>query len=271
MPLPDFPITQRRSAGLLQLLEDPNYRAVGTSLVVAFRTDPDVVAEYVPAPLTLRDPGLLLFWLSERHIFTTRHASERVSPSRSHYYEAILKVPVAFEGDPMYFSVFAWTDSDWLAYSARGSGGPLKMARMEMTQFSPLDELFSGPNPGVRVYGKLDSFDPIARTHADIKRRYDYDELPFDLGATYFPKSVSHRYIPDLVENRPLVNDLCVHWAETADIGDVWGGPAALDLFAAENEELDRFAPRDVIGGYFFSIRRVQGVQRRKVVHRYEA
>jgi hypothetical protein len=265
----DFPPTARRSAGLLDLLHDADYRAVGDSVVFAFDTDPAVVREYLPAPLEEDEPGLVLLWFSERYIYTAKQQTEFVSPDRAHYNEVIIKVPCRYNGERIYYSLFAWTDVDWMAYMARHSGGPLKMGHLGFTRFHPSDVQYNQPREGVRIAARLDGYDPIARATVRLERPYDYEELPFDLGPHYFPKSLSYRYVLDVVENKPVLNDLCMHWAEGMNIGGVWGGPAEVEFFKAENEEMDRFQPRSVRGAYFFSVQRGQGTQRRAVIHRF--
>ena len=46
---------------------------------------------------------------------------------------------------------FSWVNRDWLAYLGRHGGMPHKIAKVQMTRFTPADPVYYAPHEGVRL------------------------------------------------------------------------------------------------------------------------
>ena len=93
--------------------------------------------------------------------------------------------------------------------------------------------------------------------------------MPFKIGHGECPKYVGHRYVYDVVEDKPALNDLVVHWGDDLELGDVWAGEVGVTFYDAENEEVLPFQPKRVIGGWWYQQVFNHGRSRSQVLHRF--
>ena len=265
-----YPQTRQGKANYLDLLTEPSHKIASDSLIVAFEADPDVVREYVPEPLELDGSGLCYLWTLEGSVFTDRHSTEFISQERTQYCEAMFWIPCDYEGERYHFLPFSWVNRDWLAYMVRQMGLPHKIADVQMTRFHPAHQTYDAPHEGARVSVGVNCYGEVLKAHCDLERVYQLDELPFKISNDYCPKFLGHRFFWDACENRPAVNDLVAHWADSMTLGPVWGGPADVTFFDAENEEVLPFKPRRVVGGWWFTLAYDHSTTPPEVVYRFE-
>jgi hypothetical protein len=160
---------------------------------------------------------------------------------------------------------------DWLAFGGRHVGMPHKVADVQMTRFHPADPIYDGPKEGVRIAVSVDCVGHVLRAHCDLERKLHVNDTPLPYGTDKPPpKYLGRRYFWGVYEERPLVNDLFAHWPHNLQFGPVWGGPAEVTFFDAENEEVLPFQPRRVLGGWFFTILYSRTAKTEMVIHRYD-
>ena len=265
-----YPRTPSGATSFLDLMTEPSHRIAGNMLAIGFEADPDVVREYVPEPLELDGSGLVFLVTYDAWVYSDRNSTEFVSPERVNFTESFFWIPCDYEGERLHYMLYSWVNRDWLAYLGRQAGMPHKLAKVQMTRFHPSDPVYNGPKEGVRVCASVENVGLVHRTYVDLKRIIEPEELPFRMpreGPS--PRYVGHRYVYDVVEDRPALNDLVVHWGDNRTVGEIWSGDASLTFYEAENEEVLPFQPRRMIGGWWYPVRFDHGTSPPKVIHRF--
>jgi hypothetical protein len=265
----DYPITGTGKAGFLDLNNDPSHRYAGDEFLLAFEADPAVVREYVPEPLELDGSGLCFLWSGDQYLFTDRQSSEFITPERSHFAESMFWIPCDYEGERYYFMAYSYVNREWLAFLGRGAGVPHKVANVQQTRFHPSDPVYYGPHEGVRVCVTVENIGLVLRAYMDFERTIPPSEMPFPINEEYCPRFLGHRYVYDVASGRPILNDLCAHWGDTWELGEIWTGSAGLTFYDAENEEVLPFQPRRVLGGYWFRLRWGHRGTQPKVIYQF--
>ncbi len=265
-----YPRTPSGATSLLDLMTEPSHRIAGNMLAVGFEADPAVVRAYVPEPLELDGSGLIFLVTFDAWVFSERNSTEFVSPERVNFTESFFWIPCDFEGERLHYMLYSWVNRDWLAYLGRQVGMPHKLAKVQLTNFHPSDPVYNGPAEGVRVCASVENVGLVHRTHVDLKRIYEPEELPFRMPrGGPGPRYVGHRYVYDVVEDRPALNDLVVHWGDDRTVGEIWGGEASLTFYEAENEEVLPFQPRRMVGGWWYTVRFDHATSPPKIIHRF--
>jgi hypothetical protein len=245
-----YPLTPTGKASLLDLATEPSHRIAGYVCVILIESDPEVVRAYVPEPIDLDGQGRVFLRTFDGWFYTDRQSSEFVSEERVNYTETFFWIPCTYEGELYYYMPFSWVNRDWLAYLGRHGGMPHKLAKVQMTRFTPADPVYYGPHEGVRVSVAVECNGLVVKAHVDLESK---GELPFRAGDGYCPKYLGHRYVYDIVTGKPALNDLVAHWGDRLQIpGDVWTGDASVTFFDCENEEVLAFQPRRVLGGWVY-------------------
>jgi hypothetical protein len=265
-----YPLTPRGRASLLDLMTEPTHRIAGNHLIVGFEADPAVVREYVPEPLELDGSGLVYLRTFEGWVYTERNSTEFVSNERIEFCETFFWIPCYLNDERYHYLLYSWVNRDWLAYLGRHGGQPHKIADVQMTQFHPADTVYNSAHAGTRIAVSVNCVGQVLRAHCDLEQEVDMDDtsLPYHSEQPP-PKYLGHRYFWGVCEDRPLVDDLVAHWGDNIDIDSVWTGPADVTFFDAENEEVLPFQPRQVIGGWFFTMRFDHSSSPPQVIHTY--
>ena len=131
---------------------------------------------------------------------------------------------------------------------------PHKIAKVQMTHLHRAEAVFNGPKEGARICASVENVGLVLRAHLDVKKEIPVEDLPFRISNDYCPKFLGWRYVYDLCEDRPVLNDLVAHWGDDLVIGPVWSGEADVVFHDAEAEEVLPFQPRRVLGGWTFTI-----------------
>jgi acetoacetate decarboxylase len=264
-----YPITPHGRTSLLDLQTEPSNRVAGNSLIIGFEADPEVVREYVPEPLELDGSGLVYLWSYDGWFYSDRMSREFVSEGRSNYAESFFWIPCDYQGERYHYMLYSWVTRDWLAFQGRHAGMPHKVAKVRMTRFHRADPVYYGPHEGVRVAVSVDCAGQVLRAHCDLEHTVELDELPIRISDDYCPRFLGHRYFWDICQDRPAVSDLVAHWGDHMRLGQVWGGPAGVAFFDAENEEVLPFQPRRVLGGWWFTLLFDHTTSPPVVIHEY--
>ena len=264
-----YPVTARGKATLASHFTDPSHRLAGNMIIVDFDADPDVVRRYVPEPLEVDGEGRVYLWTYDGWVFADRTGTEFVSESRANYAETFFMIPCTFEGELYHYMLYSWVTRDWLAYRGRRLGMPHKLADVEVTRFHPADAVYHGPGRGVRLCVAVEGSGLVLRTHVDLTSQADPSDLPFPMSNSYCPRFLGWRCYHDVVADRPGLNDLVRHWGDDLELGPVWSGPAELEFYDAENEEVLPFQPLRVRGGWFFTLAFRHTESKPEVIYRY--
>jgi acetoacetate decarboxylase len=264
-----YPVTARGGATLASHFSDPSHRLAGNMIVVDFDADPAVVREYVPQPLELDGSGRVYLWTYDGWVYSDRTSTEFVSENRANYAETFFMIPCTFEGELYHYMLYSWVTRDWLAYRGRRLGMPHKVADVQVTRFHPSEPLYHGPGANVRVCVAVECTGLVLRQYVDLQRESNTSELPFPMSNTYCPRFLGWRHYHDVVEDRPALNDLVRHWGDDLDLGPVWTGPAGLEFFDAENEEVLPFQPVRIRAGWFFTLFFRHTESKPEVLYRY--
>jgi hypothetical protein len=264
-----YPVTPQGRASLMDLMTEPSHRISGDMTIISFDADPDVVRDYTPEPLEVDGSGRVYLWNYEGWHYNERMATEFVSEKRLQYCESYFMVPCDFEGERYYYMLYSWVNRDWLAYLGRHLGMPHKVADVQFTHFHEADPEYAGPRPGTRMFVSVENMGLVLRASVEFEREYRLDELPIRIANDYCPRHVGRRMFWDACNSRPLVDDLVAHWGDEMELGPVWGGPAELQFYDAENEEVLPFQPLAVHGGWRFTLRFTHAESPPVVLHSY--
>jgi hypothetical protein len=141
-----------------------------------------------------------------------------------------------------------------------------------MTRFHPSDRLYHGPGPDRRVSVSVDCVGPVLRAHVDLEREWSVDETPLPYGKGLEPpRYLGRRFMWDITRDRPKVDDLVAHWGDSIEMESWWGGPAEIEFFESENEEVAAFAPARVLGGWWSTLYFDHGSSTPEVIYDYLA
>jgi Acetoacetate decarboxylase (ADC) len=246
-----FPVTPSGKASLVDLWTESSHRVAGEAVWIGFETDPAVVREFVPEPLEVDDSGLVYLYAFDAVGYTDRSLTEFVSPERVTFAECMIWIPCTWKGERYIFAPFSWTNREFLAYFGRLLGMPQKLGKVQMSRFHPADPVFNEPHEGIRVAVSVENLGLVLRAYLDLKRQDDGMPL---LTANGFLPEVAHRNFYDVVNGRSAIDDLIVHWSDGLTPGPIWAGDAWLRFYEAENEEVIRFQPSRVVGGWFSTL-----------------
>ncbi len=264
-----YPRTPGFKASLMDLPTEPSHRISGNLHLIGWEADPAVVRQYVPEPLELDGSGLCYLMNYDGWVVTDRQSSEFVSEPLVNYTESFFWIPCDFEGERVHFMTYSWVTRDWLAYLGRHIGQPHKISQVHMTRFHPTDPVYNGPGEGVRVNVRVDNYGTVLRGHTDLERQIEPKDMPIRISNDYCPRFCGHRYVYDVVEDRPVLNDLVVHWGDDMVLGPIWTGPSELEFYSSENEDVLPFKPRRMVGGWWFTLLFNHSTSQPKVIHRF--
>jgi acetoacetate decarboxylase len=121
-------------------------------LTIEYRTDPDAVAELLPAPLSPAedDPGAVaVIWADWQSC--SDDFDEVLDPDRLQYKECFVVVRCSHEGETYSRCVYIWVDKDYAMLRGHVQGYPKKFGDIWMTR--PVTVGKAGPRlePGGRL------------------------------------------------------------------------------------------------------------------------
>ena len=131
-------------------------------LNILYRTDPDVIASYLPRPLEpAEEPGLAYVAFSRWwSVWEERKDMPWVLPERTQYMEAAVWAGCAFEGVQGQICLHIWVDNDFSLARGWFMGFPKKLGQVSMTSYHPL-------NPGMPAMGPRARLKGLASSHGE--------------------------------------------------------------------------------------------------------
>lgn len=238
----------RTATGTAGIVPSPPWHYSGEMLTVEVRTDPARVAELLPDPLRPADddPGAVAFiWVDWQSCADA--GDELIDPARSQYKEMFVVVRCRYQDQTWSRAAYIWVDKDFAMARGHLQGYPKKMADIWMTR--PITLGRAGPRlePGGRFGATLSTF---GRRLADAT--FTITGTADTAGFVNGHPMLHSRQMPAIeCDGTDSLDELVTMTAYDVDAGPVYAGDATLEVFDAPNEELTRFEPFEVIGGYY--------------------
>jgi hypothetical protein len=220
-------------------------------ITVEYRTEPERVAELLPAGASLADddPGAVsLIWADWQSCGDD--LVETLDPVRSQYKECFAVVRCKWEEKTWSRSPYIWVDKDFALVRGYHQGYPKKMGDIWMTR--PITVGIAGPRlePGGRFGATLSvSGRRIAEARLTLTEQ---SERP---GFVNGHPMLHNRVWPAIESDGSLsMDEMVTMRGYDGEIANVWAGEAELDLHESPTEELVALKPLEVIGGYFHRV-----------------
>jgi len=223
-------------------------------LNILYRTDPEVIASYLPYPLEPAEEPDLAYAAFSRwwSVWEERKDMPWVSPGRTQYLEAAIWVGCAFEGVQGQICLHIWVDNDFSLARGWFMGFPKKLGQVFMTSYHALNPGMPALGPGVRLKGTASAHgEKLFEGGMEILEEVTPSDLPRPMGLPLF----HIRHFPSIVKDAPpSVLELVSLGAEDYRYGEsMWRGRGELSFFSSEAEEHMPLAPREVLGAYSYS------------------
>ncbi|MEA1903553.1 MAG: acetoacetate decarboxylase family protein [Actinomycetota bacterium] len=239
------------ASGRSSLIPPPPWHYSGEMLTVEYRTDPERVAELLPAGVTpaKEDPGAVaLIWADWQSCGDT--FEETLDPVRSQYKEAFVVIRCVWDERTWSRSPYIWVDKDFALVRGYHQGYPKKLGDIWMTR--PITVGKAGPRlePGGRFAATLAAAD---RRLAEI--RVSLTEPVESPGFVNGHPMLHNRFWPAIESDGSMAMDELVTMSGyDGEIADVWAGDAEIELHESPTEELSLLAPEEVIGGFYHRV-----------------
>jgi acetoacetate decarboxylase len=238
----------RTATGQASLLPPPPWHYSGDLLTVEYRTDPERVAELLPAPLRLApdDPGAVaLIWADWQSCGD--EGTELLDPVRAQYRECFAVVRCAYQGSVYSRCVYIWVDKDFALVRGLYQGYPKKLGSIQMTRPHPFGRAAPRIAPGGRFAGTLAAADRrIAQAIVTLREESESN------GFVNAHPMAHHRWMPSIEKDAPdALDELVLSGSASVETGPAWRGDATLELFRSPAEELARLEVREIIAGYY--------------------
>jgi hypothetical protein len=239
--------------GKANIVGAPPWHIAGDVIAFEFWTDPNAAAATLPPGLT-PDPksnGRAIAAFADWQ-FTTQN-DELLDPARYQYREFFVLVDACWNGTPIVWMPYAFTDND--VALARGwlEGSPVRLGSIFQTRSFPAP----GPAaasiaPGTRFGTSLSVHGQRLANGLLTLRRDGADVSPI-----FRRPIVRRRYFPSLSAGqhaKPAIDELVQAVHEDLIIVDVWTGDAQVEFPPTIGEEIHALAPIRSGDGYRFSM-----------------
>jgi hypothetical protein len=244
----------------------------GDLLLNHFRSDPEALARYLPAPLAPLDgSGEAFLWSPQLTCHPVGMDPTTMDPAQTGYNVCVIGIPAMLNGRPTMFSAFQWCDRDWLIVLSWFIGATSKGAAFEETSRHPLIGQIGSPldgRLGHQIHRTVSRFGDrvVDMTYRPLQ---ETTMAALDFYTSLLPLT-GMRHLPDVTippKGRPAIHDLVQQIMRDTRFGTPTVGTAALRFGAGFNEELLPIQPIETIAGYSIPMTMVlEGI---RVVHDY--
>jgi acetoacetate decarboxylase len=238
----------RTPSGQASLLPSPPWFYSGDLLTVEFRTDPEVVAGLLPAPLGPADddPGAVaMIWADWQSCSASRE--ELLDPVRAQYKEAFVVVRCSYQGRLYSRCAYIWVDTDFAMLRGIHQGYPKKLGSIHQTRPHPMPQAAPSIATGQSFGATLAAGDRrLAEAVVTLREPSDSN------GFVNANPMAHHRWLPAIDGAGQAHDELIESGASEVSVGETWS--ADVDHFAllpSPTEELDALRPVEIIGGYY--------------------
>jgi acetoacetate decarboxylase len=237
--------------GGASLVPAPPWHFSGDAIGIDFRGDPAAMAAVLPDGMEPVGDGSATFvfvdWSSSADL-DPRIATD---PARGQYKEAYVEVHALLDGAKVARVPYIWVDNDLSFARGHIQGFPKKLGTIAITRAVTVG----------RGGAKLEAGATFTGHVAGLGRQLARGSVTLDTAADpgFVPKGMRlpiwhTRLVPDLAGGEPLVHDLARNLLTDFAIADVWQGPASLELYDSEFEELSALQPLEVLAGFRCSV-----------------
>jgi acetoacetate decarboxylase len=233
--------------GLAGLVPPPPWHFSGEALGIDFRTDPTALADVLPDGLKPTGDGTATFIFCDWSSSADADPRIAADPARGQYREAYVAVPATIDGAKAARVPYIWVDNDLSFARGHIQGFPKKTGSVFISKAVTVGK--GGP--------RMETGATFAGHVSSLGRRLAHGSVTFTEVAPegFVPRALRlpiwhTRHLPDLAGGEPLVHDLARNIVSGFEVADVWTGPATLNFYESEFEELDRLLPTEVLGGF---------------------
>lgn len=230
------------------MLPPPPWHYSGEMLTVEYRTDPDAVAELLPAPLAPapEEPdAVAVIWADWQSC--SDGGEELLDPVRAQYRECFFVVRCTYAGELYSRCVYIWVDTDLAMVRGHVQGYPKKLGQIHLTR--PVTVGRAGPRlaPGGR-FGATCS----AAGRRLVEATFEITGPGRGSGFVNAHPMLHHRWMPAVeADGRDALDELVVVRSEDVEVADEFAGTAELRIHDSPTEELTRLAPRELLGAHW--------------------
>lgn len=246
----------------------------GDLLLIHFRTDPEALARYLPAPLEpLDDSGECFLWSPQLTCHPVGMDPATMDAAQTGYNVCVIGIPARLNGQTTMFSAFQWCDRDWLIVLSWFIGATSKGGEFHETFRHPLIGRIGSPLDGGLGHPIQRTVSRFGARVVDMSFTPEREVAMEDLA--FFTSKLpltGMRHMPDITippTGKPAVHDLVQQIMRDTSFGTPTAGSATLSFGEGPNEELLPIQPIETLGGYAIPMTMVlEGV---RVVHDYNA
>ncbi len=240
-----YPRTPEGRAGILP---PPPWHYSGEMLTIEFRTDPERVAELLPAGLSLAadDPGAVAIIWAEWQSCSDSF-DELLDPARAQYKEVFVVIRCQYEGQTYSRAAYIWVDKDFAMARGHIQGYPKKMSEIWMTRAVTIGKA----GPRLAVGGRFGAtLSTWGRRIADAK--FTITGNADSAGFVNGHPMLHSRQMPAIeMDGRDSLDELVTMRGFDVELAPIYSGDAELVLHDNPTEELNRFGDIEIIGGYY--------------------
>lgn len=237
--------------GVSAVVGDLPWHFATEHLCIAYRSDPEAVASYLPEPLEpSSDPELVIVDFGKWYSLWNQPDQAVVNPERTWYQETIIWIGCSFRGQEARFCVQSWVNKDFSLVRGIIMGFNKKFGETYKTSYHPLNPGMPKMGPGAVMAGYLSSHgERLMEGRLTINREIRFEELPVLMR---WPQ-INLRYFPSMeVGAKPAVCELLQLEATDLRTGVAFAGAGEIKLLPSPLEEHTNLEVREVLGGYYF-------------------
>lgn len=240
--------------GIASVVGDLPWHFGTEHLGILYKTDPDVVASYLPEPLEPGEHPDVVFiefgkWFS---LWDNQLDMPFVNPERTWYQETVIWVSSSYKGEQGKTCIQTWVDNDFSLARGMFMGFNKKFGQTYKTDPRPVNPKMEPLGIGTKMKGWTCAHgERIIEGTLEITKKIPYAELPNPILLPLF----NIRYFPSIVKNAPpsVCELVKIHMEDFRNGEDVWAGNGTIKLFPSELEEFTRLVPKEVIGAFYYT------------------
>jgi hypothetical protein len=243
----------RSPQGAAALAPPPPWHYAFEVLAVEFWSDPDVSAGVLPQGVELdaRSNGRSVAVFADCQF--TASGEEYLDPARYQSREFVVLLDATWDGSPIAWCPYAYTDNDAMIMMGWVQGYPKKLGAIRQTRTFAAQSAASPPLArNSRFAACLSAHgQPLAEGRVVLHDKVD------QLAGLFDRPIVVRRYFPRLsagAHDNPVVDELVLCVMDNIEITNGWIGSGELSFPEAHGEELDMLGPIKMGRGYRFTL-----------------
>jgi acetoacetate decarboxylase len=220
-------------------------------LCVTYRSDPDVIASYLPEPLQpARESDLVMIDFGKWYCLWNDPDLPVTNPERTWYQETLIFVGCSFEGQESRYCLQSWVSTDFSLLRGYIMGFNKKIGETYKTTYHAMNPGMPELGPGVAMSGFVASHgERLMEGHLLIDDEIPYDQLPPLLRGP----QVNLRFFPSMVVGAPpAVCELLKLEVTNIRTGRAFAGSGRIKLLPSALEEHTNLVVREELGAYYF-------------------